>query len=340
MKLIHIIGGNPHGGAEKFCEDLVSSLSRRGIEQHIITRPYEERVSLFMNLGCAVSTLRLGKIWDILSRTKVTRIINNTNPAIILGWMGRGASYIPYHSCLKIGRLGGYYNLKNFRHCDRLICNTTHLVDYCIKSGWPSDKVHYIPNFSPINTFTPLNRKDFDIPNDSIIVLVLSRLEERKGIDLAIRAVSKIPHSFLLIAGEGSLEPSLNSLSRKLNLEKRVRFLGWRKDRDALLNLADVCLITSHEEPFGNVVLNCWVSKTPVISTKTEGPGFLIGDNRNGILVPKDDADAIASSIISLNNSEELETKIVKNGWEEANNTFSEDNIVSAYVDFFNRYCK
>ena len=59
MKLIHIIGGKPNGGAEKFCEDLVSSLSRRGVDQHIITRPYEEMVSLFMNLGCTVSTLRL-----------------------------------------------------------------------------------------------------------------------------------------------------------------------------------------------------------------------------------------------------------------------------------------
>ena len=169
--------------------------------------------------------------------------------------------------------------------------------------------------------------------------MVLSRLEEKKGVDLAIRAVSKIPESFLLIAGEGSLEPSLISLSRKLNLEKRVRFLGWRQDREALLNLADVCLVTSHEEPFGNVVLNCWASKTPVISTKTEGPSFLIGENRNGLLIPKNDVGAMTSSIIELYKSTELEMKIVENGWKEVNGTFSEDNIVSAYVDFFNRYC-
>ena len=339
MKLVHIIAGSVHGGAEKFCEDLVSSFSKKDITQHIITRPYVDRVNLFMDLGCGVSPLKLGNIWDFFSATKVKSLIYEINPDVILGWMGRGASYIPYHPSLKVGRLGGYYKLKNFKNCDHLICNTTHLVNYCIKSGWPTDKVHYIPNFSPINPFTYINREDLDIPNDAIIVLVLSRLEEKKGIDLAIRTVAKIPEAFLLIAGEGSLEPSINSLSRKLNLEKRVRFLGWRQDREALLNLADVCLVTSHEEPFGNVVLNCWASKTPVISTNTEGPSFLIGENKNGLLVPKNDIGAIASSIIELNKSKELKVKIVENGWREVNATFSEDNIVSAYVDFFNRYC-
>ena len=339
MKLIHIIAGSQYGGAERFCCDLVNALSKRGVDQHVITRSYPERIKSLRGNGCEVSLVRMGNFFDFHSSIKIKKVIKKIKPQVVMGWMSRGASYISNQTNLKVGRLGGYYKLKYFKNCDQLICNTPQLVDYCIKNNWPKEKVHYIPNFSPITDYAILHRSDFNIPKGAVVLLILARLEEKKGIDLAIKAVSKIPNAYLLIAGEGSMKNALLGLSQSLNVKDRVLFLGWRDDRESLLKLADICLVTSVVEPFGNVVLNAWVSRTPIISTNSEGPSFLIKNYKNGILFSNNDLNDLVSSIFMLINSKDIVSEIIENGWIEANTDFSEETVTAAYIDFFDSYC-
>jgi len=59
---------------------------------------------------------------------------------------------------LRVGRLGGYYDLHYYRACDHLIGNTVDIVDYLLRSGWPAARAHYLPNFVDATRAAPLAR--------------------------------------------------------------------------------------------------------------------------------------------------------------------------------------
>lgn len=337
MRLLHIIAGGRHGGAEMFFQDLVRGLSKEGVDQHAITRPYPGRLSHLADSGCGYTECRLGGALDLFSARKVRRASINFEPDVVLAWMSRAAGYMPSGPWKTIGRLGGYYNLKYYRTCDHLICNTPDLVKHCVDHGWPQSRVDYIPNFSPQVDVAPIDRTSLDTPDDAFVLLVLARLEDVKGIDVALKALVSCPKAYLWIAGEGALDSNLRSLSESFGVAARVRFLGWRDDREALLGGADVCLVPSRHEPFGNVVVNAWVARTPVIAASSQGPSFLIQHEENGLLVPVDDPAAMVQAINTLEANPDLARRLVDGGQARAEQIFSEDSVVSAYLGLFEK---
>src|SRR5204862_129183 len=80
------------------------------------------------------------------------------------------------------------------------------------------------------------------VPQDALLLLTLSRLHPKKGIDTAIRALARLPNAHLCIAGDGPEQAKYETLAHELGLTERVRFLGWRNDRKALLEVCDICL--------------------------------------------------------------------------------------------------
>src|SRR5208337_2463289 len=113
-------------------------------------------------------------------------------------------------------------------------------------------------------------------PAGTPVLLVLARLQPAKGIDTAIRALAHIPDAVLWIAGDGPLLRDLQALADEVGVSSRVRFLGWRDDRSALLRAASLVLVPSRHEPFGNVVVNAWAHGVPLVATHSEGPGYLV----------------------------------------------------------------
>ena len=89
----------------------------------------------------------------------------------------------------------------------------------------------------------------------------------------------------------------LEKAAGALGVADRVRFLGWRADPSALYRAADVCVFPSRYEPLGNVVIQAWAHGLPVVAAASQGPAALIEDGADGLLVPIDDADALAAAV-------------------------------------------
>ncbi len=337
MRLLHSIAGGRHGGAERFFIDLVRALSRRGVDQHAVSRPFKQRLKQLTSLNCEVTQAQMGGLFDWSSQGKANGAAAAFAPNINLAWMSRGARYSPKGPWVTVGRLGGYYKLKYYRHCDHLICNTPNLVRYCVDNGWPEDRVDYIPNFSPKVDVEPVDRQSLSTPIGATVLLVLARLEKTKSVNVAIKALTNLPELHLWIAGEGSCERDLRALAASLGVAERVNFLGWREDREALLRSADICLVPSSHEPFGNVVVNAWANRTPVIATVSEGPSFLIKDEANGLLVPVGDSSALADAVSRVMSQQELAYSLVVGGEAAMSESFSEEAVASAYIGLFKR---
>ena len=93
---------------------------------------------------------------------------------------------------------------------------------------------------------------------------------------------------------------ALRALAAELGITERVSFLGWRRDIGALLAAADMFICSSRQEPLGNIVLEAWSATKPVIAAAAQGPSELISDGKDGVLVPREDAAALAAAIAEL----------------------------------------
>src|SRR3546814_19837934 len=80
-----------------------------------------------------------------MPHTKVLRLeISDFRPELALTYMNRAAAALPKGDFVHVARLGGYYDLKHYRHCDHLVCVTPDLKAHCVKHGFPEARVHVI----------------------------------------------------------------------------------------------------------------------------------------------------------------------------------------------------
>jgi glycosyltransferase involved in cell wall biosynthesis len=139
-------------------------------------------------------------------------------------------------------------------------------------------------------------RAELNIPVEVRVVLVASRLEPEKEVELAIRAFAHLvtdkADTLLIIAGHGSHLGELQDITRELDIENSVHFIGFRSDIETLMSLADVFVFTSPVDSFGLTILEAMSMGTPVIAANAGGPSEIINDGENGFLfTPGDVAD-------------------------------------------------
>jgi glycosyltransferase involved in cell wall biosynthesis len=258
---------------------------------------------------------------------------------LLLAWMNRAGAHTPKGPWTRIGRLGGYYNLKYYRGFDALVANTPDIRRWVIEQGWPEDRVVCIPNFAaPTDGVEPVERATLDTPYGVPLLLGMGRLHHNKAHDVSLKALARIPEAHLWIAGAGPLEAELKALAAELGVAGRVRFLGWREDAAALYRAADICIFPSRFEPLGNVVIQCWANGLPVVAAASQGPGALIGDGEDGLLAPVDDAEALAAQVRRLLDDPLLPIRLIQNGHARVEGEFSEGAVVAQWLELFSRY--
>jgi glycosyltransferase involved in cell wall biosynthesis len=335
MKVLQAMAGAEFGGAEAFFVRLVRALKRAGLDQRVVIRENRARAQSLREAGIEPLELPFGGMLDRRTPRALKQEIKAFQPHIVMTWMNRASKLCPKGDFVQVGRLGGYYDLKYYKNCDHLIGNTEDIVKYVSGQGWDQDHVHYLPNFVSEDRAAPLDRRSLYTPENAALILALGRLHENKGFDVLLRAMARVPNTYLWLAGEGPLRESLEKQAEELGIKPRVRFLGWREDTPALFAACDLFVCPSRHEPLGNVVLEAWAQDVPVIAADSMGPGTLIDHMNSGILVPVDDSDALARAIRAVVEDYELAETIARNGREVYEANFTEAQVVKRYLDFF-----
>jgi glycosyltransferase involved in cell wall biosynthesis len=343
-RVLQAIAGAPYGGAETFFVRLAMALQRAGELQRVLIRRNSDRAERLRAAGVAVAELGFGGALDWATRFAFRKEIASWRPDIVLTWMSRATRLCPRGEFEHVGRLGGYYDLKYYRHCDHLIGNTRAIVDYAIGKGWPPERVTYLPNFVPDARASAASPTSNEITRGGpgSLVLALGRLHPNKGFDLLLEAFAAIRGIHLWIAGDGPLRPRLERLATRLGITERVRFLGWRDDVPALLAQADLLVCPSLHEPLGNVVIEAWSAGLPVVATASDGPAALIAHGENGVMVPLPTASgggpqALASAIERVCADAALRDSLGKAGRRAYEAEFTEAIVLARYRNFFDR---
>jgi glycosyltransferase involved in cell wall biosynthesis len=339
MKLTQILLSQSEAGAETYFEKVAAAFATDpDIRQEIIIEEQPSRQQRLDSAGVTYRTLPMGSISKpLLYNRCLKKHVSRFDPDIILTWVNRASRKCPPNNAVVIGRLGGYYDINNYRKCDHLIVNTPDLVRHVTENGWPADRVSMISNFGELpetlNVTDPLPK----IPEGHKVLLTLGRLHEKKAQDTAIRAMKHIPNAILLIAGSGELRSKLEALALSEGVAERVRFLGLRKDVRTLFEMADLCLFPSRFEPLGNVVLEAWATGTPVVAADSTGPAWLIDHEENGLLFSIDDHQQCAAAVNRVLQDEALAARLTEQGARKFQAEFSQPVILQQYKDLFFR---
>jgi glycosyltransferase involved in cell wall biosynthesis len=335
MRLLQAMAGARHGGAEAFFVRLALALQRAGQEQRVLIRRDAERAAALRRGGIEALELSFGGPLDLATRRRFRRALAEYRPRLVLTWMNRATRLCPRGDFVHVARLGGYYDLKHYRRCDHLVANTRDLAEYLRREGWPEERTHYLPNFPETARAIPVLRASLDTPDHAPLALALGRLHPNKGFDVLLTAIRRVPQLYLWLAGEGELRAPLERQARELDIAARVRFLGWRDDAGALMAAADFLVCPSRHEPLGNVIIEAWAAGVPVIATTTAGPSALITHDKTGLLVPADDAGALAAAMRRIVDDEALKARLAAAGHAAYEAEFSEPRVVGLYRDFF-----
>lgn len=136
-------------------------------------------------------------------------------------------------------------------------------------------------------------------PHGARIVTVGS-MKPVKNHPLLLRAFAKMdrPDARLMLVGTGAGEGALRALTAELGIAQQVIFAGFHPDPTPFYQTADLFVLSSDYEGFGNVIVEALACGTPVVSTDCpSGPAEILENGKYGRLVPVGDAQALADAM-------------------------------------------
>jgi glycosyltransferase involved in cell wall biosynthesis len=150
-----------------------------------------------------------------------------------------------------------------------------------------------------------------------------------------VRALPSIPGATLLVLGEGPERPALETLASSLGVRDRLQLPGRVGDVAALYRRASVVVHPARWEGFGLAMLEAMLAGKPVVAARAGSAPELVADDRTGLLVPVDDADALAGAIVSLLADRERAEAMGRAGLERARSEFSVANMAERTMQVY-----
>lgn len=244
-------------------------------------------------------------------------------------------------SSTHLARLHGW--LINSRFASRMVAVSAQVRDYAIKQeAARPELLTVIENgIEPlkIKSLEPAQRNalraEIGVPQSGLLLLTVGRLTIQKGHTVLLDAISKLKtvetNILFAFAGDG---PQLNDLQNKaemLGVTDRVRFLGVRNDINELLLAADVFVQPSLWEGLSLALLEALLAGLPVIATRVEGVIDVVEERSSALLVPPNNAQALAAAIERLLNDGQLREQLGAAGKKRAQTNYSLDKMCIAY---------
>lgn len=193
------------------------------------------------------------------------------------------------------------------QQADGIIAVSQALKDALIGLGIPSERIVVLRNGVDLEMFRPRDRARARtaLNLDGKVLLSVGHLIERKGHDIVIKALCKLPGWTLVIAGDGPERLPLLQLAQRLGVYGRVRFVGQiaHSQLSCLYSAADMLVLASSREGWPNVLLESMACGTPVVATSIWGNPEVVCAPEAGLLVKERSPEAISEAVVHLYSS-------------------------------------
>jgi glycosyltransferase involved in cell wall biosynthesis len=201
----------------------------------------------------------------------------------------------------------------------------------------PARKVQLIRTGVDLNRYRPwrneAGRRELGLTNDTVLFGYLGGLRPEKNLGLLIRSfhAGGVSNAKLVLAGEGPCRRELEDLATKLELRKRVVFLGHQPDPCAYLALLDVFVMSSATEQVSNAQLEAMASGLPVVCTDVGDSRELLGEAAMGWAVAPNDEAAYTRALRKMAADPDTRLKVALSNRARAVNHYSKVRMVDEY---------
>lgn len=214
-----------------------------------------------------------------------------------------------------------------------------------LEMGFPErrTKVHHMGVDTKEIEFQPPQTEE-----QTVHILSVARLTEKKGIEYGIRAFSQCRERLDIdvkytIVGDGPRRKSLERLVTHLNLAEDVRFAGWQSKDEVydFLQRANLFLAPSVTAESGDkegipvAIMEAMASGIPVVSTVHSGIPELVDDGKSGLLVPEGDVEALADALCELSQAPDQLTEMASRGRKIVQSEFDTDVLNDQLVEHY-----
>jgi glycosyltransferase involved in cell wall biosynthesis len=331
MKVCFVIPTLTGGGAERVAVTVLSALDATRYDRTLYVFSASEGVyfdHIAPGVRVVVATRRawLSRLWELAAFLRSSRpdivmpFLSYFITALAVGLAGGRARVVFNQGTPTSGflddpdfswgrhwrrRLFAWMTRVFYSRADAVVVTSKGVADDLIGGyGVPPSRIRVLHNPVDLEAIARLAADPVDaaIANDRPVVAAAGRLAGVKNYPLMLEAlqhvVARTP-AYLWILGEGPERTRLEALARDGGVATFVRFLGFQQNPFRYIARADVFVLTSTYEGFGNVLIEAMACGTPVIATRSPGTIELITDGENGVLV-EHDADRIAAAIAAL----------------------------------------
>lgn len=334
MRVVHIIKITRISGAERHLLLLLAGMRQRGLDAHLVIlvergKPMDDMLAEARNREIPVSRLVIRRDYDVTLLWRLRAQLREHKPDLVhthlvhadlYGYFAARAAGVPRV-------ISSRHNDDQFRYRPRWrrinrrmwrlyaggIAISESIRQFAIEvEGAPAEKisvVHYGIDFDwlgddEIDSVRRQLRSDLGLEGDALIMGMVCRLVEQKGIPYALEAMRRLrtqfPRAHLVIAGDGDKASELRRLASALGIADRVHWLGWRGDAADLMSAFDLLLAPSLWEGFGLVLLEAMARRVPVIASRVGAIPEVIVHGETGILVEPRDVAALAGAMARL----------------------------------------
>ena len=206
-------------------------------------------------------------------------------------------------------REGGRLRMLAYRFTDRWTQLTTHVspqgrLAMIAAGAVPATRIASVPNGTDTSRYRPdpmlrqTGRAELDLRNDMRLIINVGRLVKEKAQDVLIDAFAQLdadPDVRLLIVGDGPQRAALEQRISDYGLWERIILTGVRRDVPALLNAADLFVLSSNIEGMPLAVGEALACGLPIVATDAAGVAELLGEC--GEIVARGDATALAAAM-------------------------------------------
>ncbi len=206
------------------------------------------------------------------------------------------------------------------RTADRMLSPFTHtavavsksVADFLTKErSVPSGKIRIIYNGAPVDDFRPADpqkvdqvRREFGIPEGTLVIGTVGRLDTQKGITYLLQAARTIlghmPDARFLIVGDGPKKEELEQEARALGLGSGIVFAGHRSDVPVLQSIFSIQAFPSLWEGTPLTVFEAMAMGKAIVSTDVDGLGEVLAPGKSALIVKPANPDQLAQGILQL----------------------------------------
>jgi glycosyltransferase involved in cell wall biosynthesis/O-antigen/teichoic acid export membrane protein len=169
------------------------------------------------------------------------------------------------------------------------------------------------------------------------VIGMISRIDEQKGVELLVQALTMLPGTTAVVVGEGPALPQIRLLAERLGVSGRLHTPGFELDARLRLRDFDIFVLPSRMEALPLSILEAMLARLPVVASDVGSVSEAVLDGETGLLVPPDDLNALVAALSRLLADRALRERMGDRARAVALERFCAPAMARAYEDIYRK---